>query len=437
MNFKTYLEEYFSSSTIHGLAYLSNKNHWVEKFFWVVFQTISIICTTILITELVLKIQSFPIIIQLSDVPIPVGEINFPAVTICRGLLLRNDLQNESKVFIPHTKREYKEHYEKVFNISEADVEFPLLFEEVPEKLETSGINLNEIKMFTLKRLQIIDLITKSGIFQRQNISIPTDDFLAIINTFSKHFDGIQLYRWHNIFNSYSSEIITDMGLCNTINIANLSDVLHTDVVSHDFHYQLTYLSHTDIHRNFTRPFRTSTSSAGLDVLMDMESDYDVDVQYYSPPWISSLKIRGAYLLIHDPYELPSTDSLIISANVDTMMNIWLNPELIKTDDLLKEYSLKDRNCFLNHEKKLRFFKVYTKTNCEQECLTEFMISHCNCVEFFMIRNRTTRICSANEKSCYDEAKREFKSKRSDCGCLQPCDYVNYKTEIETKILFM
>ncbi|KAL7014647.1 hypothetical protein ACKWTF_016044 [Chironomus riparius] len=289
MNFKTYLEEYFSSSTIHGLAYLSNKNHWVEKFFWVVFQTISIICTTILITELVLKIQSFPIIIQLSDVPIPVGEINFPAVTICRGLLLRNDLQNESKVFIPHTKREYKEHYEKVFNISEADVEFPLLFEEVPEKLETSGINLNEIKMFTLKRLQIIDLITKSGIFQRQNISIPTDDFLAIINTFSKHFDGIQLYRWHNIFNSYSSEIITDMGLCNTINIANLSDVLHTDVVSHDFHYQLTYLSHTDIHRNFTRPFRTSTSSAGLDVLMDMESDYDVDVQYYSPPWISSL----------------------------------------------------------------------------------------------------------------------------------------------------
>ena len=76
-------------------------------------------------------------------------QINFPAVTICRGLVMRNDLQNESKVFIPHTKRAYNEHYEEVFNISNADIEFPLLFDEVPEKLETSGIKLREIKMFT------------------------------------------------------------------------------------------------------------------------------------------------------------------------------------------------------------------------------------------------------------------------------------------------
>lgn len=142
---------------------------------------------------------------------------------------------------------------------------------------------------FSLKRLQIIDLITKSGIFYRQNISIPTDDFLVMINTFNKDFDAGQFYRWHNIFNSYSSEIITDMGLCNTINIANLSDVLHTDVVSHDFHYELTYMTSYDIHKNLTRPLRTATSSAGLDVIMTVESDFDVNADYYYPPTISSL----------------------------------------------------------------------------------------------------------------------------------------------------
>ena len=47
-------------------------------------------------------------------------------------------------------------------------------------------------------------------------------------------------------------------------------------------------------------------------------------------------------MLIHDPYELPSTDSLMIPANVDTMMNIWLNPELIKTDESLKGHSFKE-----------------------------------------------------------------------------------------------
>ena len=89
------------------------------------------------------------------------------------------------------------------------------------------------------------------------------------------------------------------------------------------------------------------------------------------------------------------------------------------------------RNCFLYQEKKLKFFKVYTKNNCENECLADFMLSNCGCVEFFMIRNSITRICSAIEKDCYDVARNAFEKVRSDCGCLQLCDYVKYKTIVD------
>lgn len=70
-------------------------------------------------------------------------------MTVCRGLPMRNHLQNDSIFFMVHNKRRYKEHYEEIFNVTGDDVEFPLPFTEVPEKLEISGINLKKISLFT------------------------------------------------------------------------------------------------------------------------------------------------------------------------------------------------------------------------------------------------------------------------------------------------
>jgi hypothetical protein len=44
-----------------------------------------------------------------------------------------------------------------------------------------------------------------------------------------------------------------------------------------------------------------------------------------------------------------------------------------------------------------------------------------------MIRNSTTRICSANEKNCTENAKNDFEAQQSACGCLVPCNHVKYQ----------
>jgi len=57
------------------------------------------------------------------------------------------------------------------------------------------------------------------------------------------------------------------------------------------------------------------------------------------------------------------------------------------------------------------------------------MLCRCGCVEFFMIRNSSTRICSANEQNCYMKAEEEFEKQKSACGCLVPCEYAKYNFE--------
>lgn len=60
------------------------------------------------------------------------------------------------------------------------------------------------------------------------------------------------------------------------------------------------------------------------------------------------------------------------------------------------------------------------------------MIRSCGCVEFFMIRNSTTRICSASEKECYVRAKDDFVSlEQTNCFCLERCNYLKHNLEIK------
>jgi amiloride-sensitive sodium channel len=88
------------------------------------------------------------------------------------------------------------------------------------------------------------------------------------------------------------------------------------------------------------------------------------------------------------------------------------------------------RNCYLENEKTLKFFKVYTKNNCENECLSDFMLNRCGCVEFFMIRNSSTRICSVIDRNCFKKAEEDFQEQNDFCECLDPCEFVKYNFEI-------
>lgn len=66
------------------------------------------------------------------------------------------------------------------------------------------------------------------------------------------------------------------------------------------------------------------------------------------------------------------------------VIRIGIEPKIFDISHGLSNYKPNQRGCFFNSERRLRFFKIYTKYNCEQECLANFTKKECGCVKFSM-----------------------------------------------------
>ena len=68
-------------------------------------------------------------------------------------------------------------------------------------------------------------------------------------------------------------------------------------------------------------------------------------------------------------------------------LDILITPEVLETDEDLRSFSVSDRQCFMDGERKLKFFKKYSIKKCEMECLSFHTLEKCSCVTFYMIRD--------------------------------------------------
>jgi amiloride-sensitive sodium channel len=114
---------------------------------------------------------------------------------------------------------------------------------------------------------------------------------------------------------------------------------------------------------------------------------------------------------------------------------------MMTTSPKLQSYDPKVRQCFFEDEKKLRFFKLYTQSNCEIECLANFTLNTCGCVKFSMPHDDETNICGQDKLECYNDAEDqllEAKLKQglslatgtTECNCKPSCTSIHYNAEI-------
>lgn len=96
---------------------------------------------------------------------------------------------------------------------------------------------------------------------------------------------------------------------------------------------------------------------------------------------------NGFRMIVHNADEFPSYSGYQVYHEKDHNEQVRIEPEIHLMDDDVKRMSIKKRECFLPNEKSLKYFKVYTKRNCEQECLSAMMAESCGCVPFYMISN--------------------------------------------------
>ncbi|KAG5679881.1 hypothetical protein PVAND_009418 [Polypedilum vanderplanki] len=417
------IENFFNSSTIHGFKYFSKKFHWIERLFWILSLLSSLIITIFLITQLIIKVNKVPIITHIADHRVSIKDIDFPAITVCEGFVH----------VIDHYLEEVK-YYERLMNIpryfTNRTKEFCdelkyfdyLNYAQMLDEIENGEFkNIDKLGMKILKRLQVADIMTNRGILTKLNISASTDDFLDVLNEFRSDF--VVDFLWNQLKGTKFSSILTEFGLCRTFNLTLPEDLFHKDLISDDFDHK--YYSTFSREKTFDYKQIIPRRANSVDDTVFFEAEC------FEILLTETFKFEGQILMIHNPYELPNiqTKSIIINVRDNSVVNVRLIPEMFDIDESLYDDDPMDRNCYFDDEFELKFFKVYTKSNCESECLTNYMIKKCGCVEFYMIRNCTTRICSASDKSCYDETKNSFENQKHQCNCLQPCSYVKFDIE--------
>lgn len=116
---------------------------------------------------------------------------------------------------------------------------------------------------------------------------------------------------------------------------------------------------------------------------------------WFDPTGISIAEVKlGVLFLIHRTNQLPDDSSFHFRQDV-----IYSFAEVLPQQTLiskeLREMSPSHRNCFFEHERKLKLFKVYSKANCEHECKSFLFEDQCGCVPFYFLRE-SRRICDLN-----------------------------------------
>ena len=152
---------------------------------------------------------------------------------------------------------------------------------------------------------------------------------------------------------------------------------------------------------------------------------------------------NGYKVVLHSPGDIPRiTDQTLIVPMILQEYKITVKPSIITTSEGLRNYSPERRQCFYEDERYLKFFKVYTQSNCELECLTNYTLKACGCVKFSMPRDKNTSICNFERIKCFKEAELDFITKKSfdilmpkkilkeiECNCMPSCTSIKYDYE--------
>ncbi|KAL5236158.1 hypothetical protein ACI65C_003568 [Semiaphis heraclei] len=112
----------------------------------------------------------------------------------------------------------------------------------------------------------------------------------------------------------------------------------------------------------------------------------------------------GLTLLVHNPADVPVGIQPTAYVTGSSMLSVALSLNIIRTSDKIKKWTPKLRNCYFEHEKKLKFFKIYTLHNCELECRANNTLNECGCNAYFQPRDPGVPVCGTESLECIRES---------------------------------
>ncbi|XP_055838659.1 pickpocket protein 28 [Episyrphus balteatus] len=424
--------EYCMYTTIHGVQYLGQKRPFREKIVWIVALLISICFCTHLIYNTYIKWVETPVIVSFSEKSTPVWNIPFPAVTICSETKsIRNETFDFTQ-FYRHLMSFGGRVYEKPSNMSQIDLN------RMRSLLQICGNHL------------VSDMNFPN--FEQTNFEERLDE---IVPQFERNFPFCKWVTHLGNCEDVFFKTYTEEGVCYTFNGLNASEIYRENTYQH-IHYLSTQSSKSQKRKHPTKwslqegydsdagietfPARVLGAGSRASLVVSLQS-YENDFDY-----ICRGALEGFKVTLHSPDDVPQVSRNFIRVPYDKEVVVLVKPNMIETMNAISDYEPSRRQCFFNNERYLKFFKIYTQSNCELECLSNYTLSKCGCVKFSMPRSPHTPVCDEKKIHCYDLAEddlliHEFgeglndpnlidSEKKSKCNCLPSCTSLVYNTEL-------
>lgn len=242
---------YCENTTLHGFKYMTQKSnrfekweirkiskknsssliflfHCILRFFWLSALIVSFVLSIVLTYKFLRNTEKNPIVIYVVEKHVNVADINFPAITLCPGLILAD--ADDTKL-----------DYDKIVNNLKSR---KISLDDLTENESAKSFFLHEISNFfdtnfRLKLMQITSLISNDIFMSSLNISIPTDDFIERLDDFMNlwesdkddEFDYQRLMSasWYGAYKVNLIRVLHRKGFCFTFNSANVSEIFNFD----------------------------------------------------------------------------------------------------------------------------------------------------------------------------------------------------------------
>lgn len=404
----------------------------ISRTFWITIFVISIALCVKNVMEIYEKRKTRPVMISFAKSLSPTFEIPFPAVTIC-----------------PESKAESQE-----INLSEI--------------LSRSDGNYTEDEIHKLKALSgVCDFDDYKSLTKILSESEVRTDIVGTLKNISHPMSSLfQNCRYgtkkHANCEKYFNEVVTDEGICFTFNMLDAKDVFQDFIdpaIKYPRHGEKSkWFMDKEYESMKLKVYPRRVLGSGL------QSGLSIEMKMNKSTLNSGCKkgIRGFRLALHPPVEVPQMTKLFYSIPFQQQTSILVKPEMMYSSKDVHDYDPIARQCYFRHERELKYFKVYSKSNCELECLTEQTMSSCGCVKFSMPHEYETEVCDLSKLDCVYQAElnfttrdlerkllskelkhdlkhgkitkkdRRFKQLKEmeSCNCLPSCSSVRYDAEV-------
>ncbi|XP_063700316.1 pickpocket protein 28-like [Culicoides brevitarsis] len=400
--------DFCHTTSIHGMKFLTGQSHWLERTIWIAIYAFALWFCGSLVWERYIRWERNPVIISFDKRFESISEVPFPAVTICPDQKSIKKVFNYTKV-LNEIKRRHSS--------AETNVTLDLDYKLTDFDRETFQLLA---QMCLPKGADVSEFVDTYDAYASNKTSMDRERVLSILDTITPTLEDV-CYSHDWAFSKTSKKcgrdfgkILTEDGLCYTYNLLDKSELFLNKTVhgyrssgrlSSNWTKTAGYTKNITINTYPKRVYSTREKLALTLKLNTMNMDNLFPQQG-----------RGFKIYLHAPTEFPWSTKQYFKVSTGQSVTLTVTPQLIRTSSFLRDYPPTKRECYFNHENPLKYFQVYTKENCELECLADYSKLLCDCVPFWMPRGVGARICGLENFECYTQAIYKHLSGALDTG---------------------